>query len=355
MDYSAKLSLSYYKTIATLNEAHNIYLVQHQETNKIYVKKILDVYNIDIYKTLVAHPIAGIPQIIEYFEIDDQLIVIETYISGQSLAEVIASSTLDLHSIVCYVTELCNILSKLHTNNPPIIHRDIKPSNIIITEHNHVVLLDFNAAKYFSDNTNNDTVLLGTQGYAAPEQYGFGSSTPKTDIYAVGILLKELTGSLSDVPPVITEIIEKCIKLNPSDRYDTVDDLTDALNNTISAPKKKKELPFSFKQLLPPGYRTGTVWKMLLATPVYLLIYWLASSLTVENTYGIALQIERFFCFLVFLSIIFVTFNYMNIQKYFPLCNHKYTIVRIAGVIILDFLMVVGLLFLMLIIETPFI
>lgn len=355
MDYSAKLSLSYYKTIATLNDAHNIYLVQHQETNKIYVKKILDVYNIDIYKTLVDHPLIGIPQIIEYFEIDDQLIVIETYISGHSLAEVIASTTLDLPSIVCYVKELCNILSKLHTNNPPIIHRDIKPSNIIITEHNHVVLLDFNAAKYFSDNTNNDTVLLGTQGYAAPEQYGFGSSTPKTDIYALGILLKELTESLSDVPPVIDAIITKCIKLNPSDRYDSVDDLADALSNTIRVPKKKKEFPFSFKKLLPPGYRTGTVWKMLLATPVYLFIFWITSSLTVENTYGIALQIEKFFCFLVFISIIFGTFNYMNIQKYFPLCNHKYTIVRLIGIIIMDFLMVVGLLFLMLIIELPFV
>lgn len=355
MDYSAKLSLSYYKTIATLNEAHNIYLVQHQETKKIYVKKFLDVYNIDIYKTLATHPIAGIPQIIEYFEIDDQLIVIETYISGQSLADVIASSPLDLPSIICYVTELCNILNKLHTNHPPIIHRDIKPSNIIITEHNHVVLLDFNAAKYFSDNANNDTVLLGTQGYAAPEQYGFGSSTPKTDIYALGILLKELTDTLSDVPPVITDIIEKCIKLNPSDRYDSVDDLADALSNTIRAPKKKNEVPFSFRRLLPPGYRTGTVWKMLLATPVYLFIYLMASSLTVENTYGFALQIERFFCFLIFLSVILGTFNYMDIQKYFPLCNHKYAIVRFIGIIVIDFLMIVGLLFTMLIIEAIFV
>ena len=54
MDYSQQLALSYYKTIATLNEFHNIFLVQHQDTNKIYVKKIIDVYNIDAVARVTA-------------------------------------------------------------------------------------------------------------------------------------------------------------------------------------------------------------------------------------------------------------------------------------------------------------
>ena len=69
-------------------------------------------------------------------------------------------------------------------------------------------LLDFNAAKFFSTSTTEDTVLLGTKGYAAPEQYGFGASTPKTDIYAVGILLNELTSSLTNIPYDLTKIID---------------------------------------------------------------------------------------------------------------------------------------------------
>ena len=52
MDLSNRLSISYYKTIATLNESHKIYLVQHQSTNKIYVKKVLDVYNKNVFETL---------------------------------------------------------------------------------------------------------------------------------------------------------------------------------------------------------------------------------------------------------------------------------------------------------------
>ena len=352
MDYSTKLSLSYYKTIAILNEEHNIFLVQHQETNKIYVKKILNVYNIDIYKALIAHPICGIPQIIEYFEIDDQLIVIETFISGQSLEEKMSQTTLDLSAIIHYAMELCSILSRLHANQPPIIHRDIKPSNIIITEHNHVVLIDFNAAKYVSDNANNDTVLLGTKGYAAPEQYGFGSSTPKTDIYGLGILLKELTNTLTEVPPSISTIIEKCIKLNPSDRYETVNDLAIALREAMDTPKRKGEFSVSFKSILPPGYRTGTLWKMLLATPVYLFIVWMATSLTVKNASGLVLWINRIFVFLIFMGFIFTNFNYMDIQKNFPLCNHKHPVVRILGVILLDSIVVVSLFIIMILIES---
>ena len=53
MNYSNRLAISYYKTIATLNEEHKVYLVQHQESKKIFVKKILDVYNKNIYQYIL--------------------------------------------------------------------------------------------------------------------------------------------------------------------------------------------------------------------------------------------------------------------------------------------------------------
>ncbi len=62
MDLSERLTISYYKEIADINENHKVYLVQHQETKKIYVKKILDVYNLDIYRRLSAVSIPGIPK-----------------------------------------------------------------------------------------------------------------------------------------------------------------------------------------------------------------------------------------------------------------------------------------------------
>ena len=93
----------------------------------------------------------------------------------------------------------------------PIIHRDIKPSNIMITEQNHVVLLDFNAAKLYTNASTNDTVLLGTKGYAAPEQYGFGSSSPQTDIYAIGVLIKEAADHMTNVPERLFSIAYRYI------------------------------------------------------------------------------------------------------------------------------------------------
>ncbi len=335
MDLSNRLSISYYKTIATLNESHKIYLVQHQSSHRIFVKKIIDVYNINIYQNLLKAHIEGTPQIVEFFEDNNQLIVIEEYISGRSLEDMINNSSISIDNVYNYALELCDILAKLHSFNPPIIHRDIKPSNIIITEHNHVVLLDFNAAKHYNEASESDTRLIGTQGYAAPEQYGFGSSSPKTDIYAIGVLLKEMCSTLDFTPYKLVTIIEKCMQINPNDRYENISMLKNSLaydNASIqTAPIGTNKMSFTL-----PGFRTKTPWKMLVAISNYLLLIFLCASLKVENTFGLELWIERIFCFFVFFSIILIHNNYLNIQNNFPLCNNKQKAVRYCGLVVLD-------------------
>lgn len=354
MDYSHRLSVSYYKTIATLNESHKIYLVQHQKTNKIYVKKILDVYNKDIYLYLSQNHICGIPQIIDLYEDEykNQLTVIENYVSGYSLEDKMNTSDLNIDSIYQYMLELCSILEKLHSYQPPIIHRDIKPSNVIITEHNHVILLDFNAAKYFTDSSANDTVLLGTKGYAAPEQYGFGSSTPRTDIYALGILLKELTSSLSSNTKEFDEIINKCTQINPADRYQSVIELKEALKQNKSPMKAESNNQTAFRTFLPPGYRTSTPWKIILSSLVYLFVFWLCLSLEVKNTTGFALWLERIFFLLIMLSVVFINFNYLDIQRFFPLCKHKNSLIHYIGIILFDLIIVLLLFIILFILES---
>ena len=349
MDYSSQLALSYYKTIATLNEDHKVYLVQHQDTQEIFVKKILSVYNTNVYKELSEHPVCGTPRIIEFYEENHQLTLIETFVSGPSLEHLIKTTRPGISDIIHYTIKLCEILCRLHNMQPPIIHRDIKPSNIIITEYNNVVLLDFNAAKYYAEDSNRDTVLLGTKGYAAPEQYGFGSSSPQTDIYAVGILLKELTSTLPEVPQELVRIIEKCIEFKPSDRYETVAELKAALENNISKKPVEQTTTFSFRDFLFPGFRTGTVWKMILATPTYLFIFWLSLSLEVKDTYGSQLWVQRIACLMMFLSIIFATCNYLNIQDILPLCKNKYLVIRYLGVLLLDFILAAIIMMLMVI------
>lgn len=350
MDLTHKLAISYYKTIAVINESHNIYLVQHQETKKIYIKKILDVYNLDIYKHLHNNHIIGTPKIIDYYEEDNKLIIIEEYISGCSLEEKIQNSELSTKEILNYMIDLCNILEQLHANKPAVIHRDIKPSNVIITNYNRAVLLDFNAAKYYSSSSTEDTILLGTRGYAAPEQYGFGPSSPQTDIYAMGILLKEMLASTDESSDYFEPIISKCTQINPAERFNNIMELKTAFSTCIM-PKQQLTVPKSALKYVPPGYRTKTPWKMLVSSIFYLFITWLCLSLEVKNTFGPALWIERVFLLGMMLFIIFGCFNYMDIQKLIPLCNHKKRLVRYLGIVLLDLTFVFSMMIILILIE----
>lgn len=378
--------MSDYKIISALNEEHKVYLVQSALSGNIYVQKILDVYNLRVYEYLYRNPVAGIPRIINYYEDSNQLIVIEEYISGTSLQEKIDNSDLSVSDIRSYMIMLCNILEALHAMTPPIIHRDIKPSNIIITSYNYAMLLDFNAAKQFSGQNESDTVLIGTPGYAAPEQYGFGSSSPKTDIYSLGIVLREMLGSITpapDIAPILHRlnlIADRCTQMTPAARYKSVAELKNAVsqsyypaqhntstadnssqyahqnhdnaNNAANTDTAKRAIHDSASRFLPPGFRTRTPWKMLLSSVAYLFIIWLCLSLELENTYGTKLWLERIFCLGMFIFAICCSFNYLNVQNILPLCKSKNRFLHYVGIILLDVAVIFALFVIMFIIES---
>ena len=85
---------------------------------------------------------------------------------------------------------MCDGLKELHEQK--IIHRDIKPSNMILQADGRIRLIDFDAARIFKDNKATDTELLGTKDYAPPEQYGFGQTDPRSDIYSLGVTIKNV-------------------------------------------------------------------------------------------------------------------------------------------------------------------
>ncbi|MDO5477378.1 MAG: serine/threonine-protein kinase [Eubacteriales bacterium] len=234
MNTSDPFALSCYQEIALLNKEHDIALVQHTATGRVYVRKRMSIYNVDVYRHLYEHPVKGLPAIFEVFERDGILTVIEEYISGTTLRSILDDGNLfDVADAVRIIERLCLILRELHSAHPPIIHRDIKPSNIMIASDDSVRLLDMNVAKFSSADKAEDTSMLGTFGYAAPEQFGFGSSNAQTDLYSVGVLLCEMiTGHLpkESMPEgPIAEIIMKCTRIDPGDRYRSVDELLDAL------------------------------------------------------------------------------------------------------------------------------
>ena len=221
------LPVSYYKEISELNKEHGVFIVRHRETGKICVKKILSVYNPAVYAVLFEHPVSHIPRIYALHEEDSRLTVIEEYISGDSLSDVLEIyGPFSAADAAACGWMLCGILSDLHAFKPPIIHRDIKPSNVILTEDGSVVLLDMNASRLQDPSKAVDTKLLGTPGFAAPEQYGFGSSSVETDIYAVGALMDALLPEAASARSSrLAEIINKCRELNPTQRYSSAAEL----------------------------------------------------------------------------------------------------------------------------------
>lgn len=231
------LRLSSYSEEYSIHNRDDIIVVRNMEDDKLYVKKILNIYDVSLYKYLQKHPVKYMPRIIGVYESDNNLIVIEEYIEGKTLLELIDEAMLDAVQAVSIARKICSIVKCLHSLEEPIIHRDIKPSNIIIQD-DEVYLLDINVAKWYKENEIEDTRLLGTQYYAAPEQmgYGFAASSEKTDIYAIGVLLNVMvTGKLPKEEKATAEIwkvVEKCICLEPEDRYSD-DELIYALNRTL--------------------------------------------------------------------------------------------------------------------------
>lgn len=327
-DLQQSLALSYYRQVATINEEHKVYLVQHRETGKFYVKKELDVFNAGVYRRLKANSPKGTPKICELIETGNTLIVIEEYISGETLLDKVQKNALSDSSIFQYIIRLCEIVENLHKMNPPLIHRDIKPSNILITPDDTVVLLDFNAAKAYNPREAADTVLLGTHGYAAPEQYGFGASSPQTDIYSIGAILREIF-SRRPCSPVLRDIIDRCLKMDPAERFNSVKELKDALLNGTGVKVGSQKKPGL------PGFRTKTPWKMLLASVYYaaliiLVIFcWDGKHDTLWSTSG------NFLIFVFLLLPVFIFFDLRGMRNWIPLCRHQNLFVRLLGMFLL--------------------
>ncbi|MGN0386215.1 MAG: protein kinase [Lachnospiraceae bacterium] len=228
------LALSDYEEVGFINGRSDIIMVKSLENGQFYVKKYLKEYDLSVYQYLKEHPIAHMPRLIAIYEGSNNLVVIEEYVEGKTLSEILRDGDLPQDKAIKIAISVCKILKELHGGEKAIIHRDIKPSNIIISDEETVYLLDINVAKWYKPEEAEDTKLYGTLYYAAPEQfgYGFSASSEKSDIYAVGMILNVMiTGKMPKEEKAagpVWDIIEKCISLEPKMRY-TAEELIAAL------------------------------------------------------------------------------------------------------------------------------
>jgi serine/threonine protein kinase len=193
------------------------------------------------------HP--ALPRIFDIVEDEASLYVIVDFIEGESLDKGLArEGKFPEETVMEWARQLCEVLDYLHNFKPnPIIYRDMKPANIILTADGIIKLIDFGIAREYKSESGNDTVYIGTRGYAAPEQYGFGQTDVTTDIYNLGMTLSHLITGIG--PHVASQgaipdgrknartahntmrIIEKCIKQNPKERYQTISELLNEIES----------------------------------------------------------------------------------------------------------------------------
>ncbi|MBO5898506.1 MAG: serine/threonine protein kinase [Clostridia bacterium] len=172
----------------------------------------------------------NLPEIYDVLEMDDGQIVLEEYIDGLTVAQIMEIDKYRSSGARKVLFGLCDALTVLHDRG--IVHRDVKPENVIVEKSGRVVLIDFNTSRV-EFGASKDTIIMGTVGYASPEQLGLAQTDARTDIYAIGVLYNVmLTGqhpSVTIAPGKAGRIVRKCTAVNPNERYQTATELWTAL------------------------------------------------------------------------------------------------------------------------------
>ncbi|MGN0390220.1 MAG: serine/threonine protein kinase [Wujia sp.] len=342
MTIEERYALSCYEELTKLDDVKDVWLVRHNETGTLYVKKRMQLYNRAIYQRLSECHIPNVPKVVLCVEDEAGLIVVEEYIHGMTLEQQLEQDgVLSETKVAEIMIKLCDTLQLLHGSTPPVIHRDIKPSNIMISSEGTVKLIDFNAAKEFTPGQSEDTRLMGTRKFAAPEQYGFGQSDQRTDIYALGVtmyyLLTKHFPESNLYHGYLFPVIEKCMNIDKERRYPDVLTLKSAISDASmgttgqSSREASSEMKvtsfmrplYGYKEWFPVGFRSGVLWKMLLAIAGYLFTVWLSCTAIVKNADGIALTgyplaVNRVAIFLILLGTIFFLGNYCDIRYRLP-------------------------------------
>ena len=187
------------------------------------------------------------PEPVDYFEEDGTQYLIRTYLPGQSLAEAWEADA-SFARWTDLGAQLCGLLARLHSLDPPIVHRDIKPENIILSPEGTPGLIDFGIARSVKPEQETDTVRMGTRTTAAPEQYGFAQSDQRTDLYALGVTLRWMaTGSYrpealesADCPGWVKRFLRKAAAFDPKNRFCSAEAMASALGRHTAAGRRKR-------------------------------------------------------------------------------------------------------------------
>lgn len=229
-NYLAELSKSYslVSVLSTNNNCKVLRMRNKANGRDIVVRSMSE--GVAAYGFLYRIKHKNLPAVYDVINLADGQIVFEEYIDGLTIAQIMETGPYRKGGAQKVAKEICHALYLLHLNG--IVHRDIKPENVMVDNNGRVVLIDFNASRQVS-NAGKDTVIMGTIGYASPEQLGISQSDARTDIYAMGVLLNVMVTGKHPSERIargrVGKIVRKCTNVNPSDRYQSAKKLYEAL------------------------------------------------------------------------------------------------------------------------------
>ena len=232
-----------YDIIETITDSAKsaVFLASCEGYDEPVIVKVLRRGDLRIVERIAGISSVHIPKVLHYEQAEEsgEITVIEEYISGETIGEYVRKHNLTENAIVRLIRQVGEALTLLHSQEPPIIHRDLKPSNLIVSEDGVVKLIDFDASREYKSDRTNDTRALGTTGYAPPEQFGYSQTDVRSDIYSLGVVLKELLGE--SVSPRMKGVIERSTMFDPEARYGSVEDMMAALQGGA---RRRPVLPF---------------------------------------------------------------------------------------------------------------
>lgn len=228
----------------------------------------------------------GVPRLVECLRSGDELSVVTEFIEGGTLGELVRDEGASERLVTGIMPALCDAVFELHTLlDPPLIHRDLKPSNVIVRSDGRPFVIDFGIARAWDGKADADTVRFGTRAYAPPEQFGFGQTDARSDVYALGKLTLfcatggEGTGPADEadlrrrgLSAPLSEVIARATAFDPARRFSGARALGRALRECAAAggvPAQPEGEPFGYRAPSPSSWHAaGPIGGMLPADSV---------------------------------------------------------------------------------------
>ena len=242
----------------------NITLVRNNLTGRLMIKRVTSSENYEVYSLLsdITHP--NLMQVYDCIADGDKCVSLCEYIPGMTLEQAVENyRPYPDNQVRAIMSGVCDGLTALHSLG--LIHRDINPSNVMITQNGVVKITDYDISRRKKEEAAKDTHIMGTEGYAAPEQFGFNQTDPRADIYACGVLINFLLTGCHPTRRKCTgpllPVVEKCLEMDREQRYSSAEELKAALFSPLSEKRKKsvngKTLPANYIPF--PGFRSGKI------------------------------------------------------------------------------------------------